>query len=336
MDLAVIVNCAAIAALVSGALAFALRPILARYAMAEPNARSSHRVPTPQGGGIAVIAATILSCSAVALTAPGLISDPWRLATIFASVVGLSLVGATDDFHPLEAIPRLLFQAIAAIVVLSMLPPDFQIFHQLPIWIERPLLLVSIMWFVNLSNFMDGIDWMTVAEVTPITAALTLFGFLGAIPQDATVVAVALFGAMVGFAPFNKPVARLYLGDVGSLPIGLLLSWLLILLAGNGYFAAAILLPLYYISDSTITLLRRLINSEQITQAHRSHFYQRAFDGGRSVYQIVGRVVCVNLVLVALAASTIFYPGFMAQISALLAGAIVVGFFLFDLGSVRR
>ena len=93
-------------------------------------------------------------------------------------------------------------------------------------------------------------------------------------------VAVALCGAMLGFAPFNKPVAKIFLGDVGSLPIGLLLFWLLLLLAGSGHLAAAMLLPLYYLADTTITLLRRLIAGEPVTQAHRKHFYQRALDGG--------------------------------------------------------
>ena len=107
-----------------------------------------------------------------------------------------------------------------------------------------------------------------------------MFGLAGALPRDATVVAIALFGAMIGFAPFNRPVARLFLGDVGSLPIGLILGWLLLLLAAHGHLAAALLLPLYYLADATITLLRRLIKGDLPTQAHRDHFYQRAIDDG--------------------------------------------------------
>src|SRR6202008_3584883 len=116
----------------------------------------------------------------------------------------------------------------------------------IPWWPERIVLVVALVWFVNLVNFMDGIDWMTVAEVVPIAAALAVFGFVGALPTDATIVSLALCGAMIGFAPFNKPVARLFLGDVGSLPIGLLLAWLLIMLAVRGHFLAPPLLPLYY------------------------------------------------------------------------------------------
>ena len=88
---------------------------------------------------------------------------------------------------------------------------------------------------------------------------------------------------MIGFAYFNRPVARLFLGDVGSLPIGLLLGWLLLLLAANGHLAAALLMPLYYLADATITLLRRLFRGEPVWHAHRTHFYQLATDRGFTV-----------------------------------------------------
>jgi UDP-N-acetylmuramyl pentapeptide phosphotransferase/UDP-N-acetylglucosamine-1-phosphate transferase len=155
-----------------------------------------------------------------------------------------------------------------------------------------------------------------------------LFGLIGALPHDATFVALALCGAVIGFAPFNRPVARLFLGDVGSLPIGLLLAWLLVLLAGSGHLAAALLLPLYYLADATVTLLRRLSNGEQVMQAHRSHFYQRATDHGFSVQAIVGRVFAVNLGLVALAAMTVLNPAIWMQVLALAAGCALVAWLM--------
>jgi UDP-N-acetylmuramyl pentapeptide phosphotransferase/UDP-N-acetylglucosamine-1-phosphate transferase len=85
------------------------------------------------------------------------------------------------------------------------------------------LLLVGALWFVNLVNFMDGLDWMTVVEVVPITAALSALGLLGILPFQNTIISLALCGATIAFAFFNRPVAKLFLGDVGSLPIGLLL-----------------------------------------------------------------------------------------------------------------
>jgi len=76
--------------------------------------------------------------------------------------------------------------------------------------------LLAGLWFVNLVNFMDGLDWMTVAEVVPITCQMIVFGSLGEFPASSTIVAAALCGAMVGFAPFNRPVAKVFLGDVGA------------------------------------------------------------------------------------------------------------------------
>jgi UDP-N-acetylmuramyl pentapeptide phosphotransferase/UDP-N-acetylglucosamine-1-phosphate transferase len=137
-----------------------------------------------------------------------------------------------------------------------------------------------------------------------------------------------LLGATLGFAPFNKPAARLFLGDVGSLPIGLLVGWLLLHVAAKGYVAAAILLPLYYLADATITLGRRLVAGEPVWRAHRTHFYQRATDNGFSVPEIIARVAAVNLALVVLAMTTVVVPGLAATSLALVAGAAIVGWLL--------
>jgi UDP-N-acetylmuramyl pentapeptide phosphotransferase/UDP-N-acetylglucosamine-1-phosphate transferase len=115
----------------------------------------------------------------------------------------------------------------------------------------------------------------------------------------------------------------LFLGDVGSLPIGLLTGWLLLTLAGNGHAATALLLPLYYLADATITLLRRLAAGEKITQAHRAHFYQRALDGGLSASQIVARVFLLNVALAVLALATLQNPALPMQLGALAVGCVL-------------
>ena len=315
-------------ALISAGLLWALHPLLKRYALARPNARSSHRAPTPQGGGIAVVAATIVVAAGVFVLTPGGFEEPLRIAVILAGAVALAGVGAIDDIRPLGIWPRLLLQAIAVIVVLAALPAALRVVPWLPLWVERALIFVGVLWFVNLVNFMDGIDWITVAETVPLTAALVLFAAMGALPRDAGLVAVALCGAMVGFAPFNRPVARVFLGDVGSLPVGLLLAWMLVLLAGGGHLAAAALLPLYYLADATVTLLRRLANGEAVTQAHRSHFYQRATDNF-TVMQVVGQVFALNLVLAALALATLLAPSLLVHAAALLTGGVLVAALLY-------
>jgi UDP-N-acetylmuramyl pentapeptide phosphotransferase/UDP-N-acetylglucosamine-1-phosphate transferase len=315
-------------ALVSAGLLKLLTPLLSRYALARPNARSSHRKPTPQGGGIAVVAAVVVTVGAtVFLLHP--FADRPQLAFVLASALLLAAIGAIDDIKPMGVAPRLVLQAIAVIVMLAALPAALRVLPFIPWWAERVLLFAAVLWFVNLVNFMDGIDWMMVAETVPVTAALTLFAWLGALPGDAALAALALCGAMVGFAPFNKPVARVFLGDVGSLPIGLVLAWLLILLAGHGHIAAALLLPLYYLADATITLLRRLLKGERVTQAHRSHFYQRALEHKFNVMQVVTRVFVLNIALAVLALATLLTPSFLAHAAALVAGCVLVGGLLY-------
>jgi len=287
------------AALLSAGTTRAILPWLLQHALAKPNARSSHRVPTPQGGGIAVIAATLAvagTIAAWAATVPLNIPIALSAATLFIAIVGFA-----DDIKSIPVLSRLLLQALAVGAILFTASSDLRIVPACPLWIERGLLLLAGLWFVNLVNFMDGLDWMTVAEVVPITGAMIAVGSLGEFPVSATIVAAALCGAMLGFAPFNRPVARIFLGDVGSLPIGLLLGWCLLQLAWSQHIAAALLLPLYYLADATVTLLRRLVRREPFWAAHRSHFYQRATDNGFTVLRVVSEVFALNVGLAVLA-----------------------------------
>jgi UDP-N-acetylmuramyl pentapeptide phosphotransferase/UDP-N-acetylglucosamine-1-phosphate transferase len=286
----------AAAALLSAAIIPPIRPLLQRYALARPNARSSHKIPTPQGAGIAVIAATLAaggSCAVFLGLAVPLI--------LFGAAIFIALVGMADDINSIPVLPRLLLQAAAVGIVLYATPADLRIVPSCPLWIERAVLLLGCLWFVNLVNFMDGLDLITVAEVVPITAAMVLLGWSGAYPPVAALVAAALCGAMLGFAPFNRPVARVFLGDVGSLPIGLLLGWCLMQLAWHQQLTAALLLPLYYLADATITLFRRIARREPFWAAHRSHYYQRATDNGFAVSRVVAEVFGLNVFLALLA-----------------------------------
>jgi len=326
-----------VAAALSAGLILALRPYLARYALARPNARSSHKLPTPQGGGIAVAAATLASVwLGVVLSAPGFQGDVGQLLALSLAALLLALVGAIDDVRGLGPGPRLLMQILAVGVVIAALPAEFSIVPQLPWPVERALLLLGGVWFVNLVNFMDGIDWMTVAEAVPVTAGTVVLGAIGTAPEQAVLVALALLGAIIGFAPFNRPVARLFLGDVGSLPVGLLLGWIMLLLAGRGHLAAALLLPLYYLADATLTLGRRIAHGEAVWQAHRTHFYQRATDGGFSVQEIVVRVFVLNVALAALALVSAIEPDPRVDLATLALGSALVAWLLLTFARGKR
>lgn len=314
---------AVLAALISACITWLSMPLLQRYALARPNARSSHRIPTPQGAGIAVIAATLLVAAPWAAWASGAIPLP-----LIGSALVIALVGLVDDIRPLPVLVRLVLQAAAVAAVVFTAPESARIVPALPLALERGLILLAGIWFVNLVNFMDGLDLMTAAEVVPVTAALGVLGWLGELSPSAGLLATALCGAMLGFAPFNRPRALVFLGDVGSLPIGLLLGWCLLELAWHGHPAAALLLPAYYLADSTITLCRRIIRREPFWSAHRTHFYQRATDNGFAVPRVIGDVFILNLVLALLAIVTVRAGSTTITILALLAGAVAVAFVL--------
>jgi UDP-N-acetylmuramyl pentapeptide phosphotransferase/UDP-N-acetylglucosamine-1-phosphate transferase len=319
-----------LAAALSACIIRPIKPLLQRYALARPNARSSHRIPTPQGAGIAVIAATLL-VTAIAAAMMGLTLP---IALLGATVL-IAVVGMIDDIKSIPVLPRLLLQAAAVGVAIYSAPDDLRLAPMWPLWAERALILLAGLWFVNLVNFMDGLDLMTVAEVVPVTAGLILLAWLGVLGALPALVAAALCGAMLGFAPYNRPVAKMFLGDVGSLPIGLLLGWCLLQLAWQQHLIAALLLPLYYLADATVTLIRRIARHEPFWVAHRTHLYQRATDNGFTVAQVVAEVFALNFALAALAIVAATGSAIMGVLSFLL-GALAVALVLFHFARKRQ
>ena len=318
--------------LVASALAVAIiqtsMPVLQRYALARPNARSSHQIPTPQGGGIAVVVGTLVTAHVSGVIAEAYPGAAAALSLATGTLL-LAIIGAWDDIYPLSALPRLALQAVCVAVLLAYAPVEGSLFPgHWPSVLSFAIALIAGIWFVNLVNFMDGLDWILVAEMVPVTAALAIFGWFGFLDPFATLVAASLCGALCGFALFNKPVAKLFLGDVGSLPIGLMVAWLLYILATNGHVVAAVLLPLYFCADATITLLRRAARRERLLDAHRSHFYQRATDHGFTAMAVAGHVVTVNLGLIVLASLTIIMPHPGIQLAALGVGCLLVSLLL--------
>ncbi len=323
------------AAVLSAGLIVLLKPVLVRYLLAHPNARSSHARATPQGAGIAVVLAVLIVAAA-----GWLLWRPWEggaaLGPVLAGAFGLTVLGLADDARALPVSWRLIGQALAAIAMVFSLPEGLRLFPSLlPLPVERVLLVIGTVWFVNAVNFLDGLDWITAAQVVPMTLGVAGLAALGTVPASVGFLALTLLGAMIGFAIFNKHPAQVFLGDAGSLPIGLLLAFLLITVAGTD-LAAALLLALYTIADSTITLLRRAYNREHIFSAHRSHFYQRATINGLSAPQVTGRIFVLGLVLASLAIAAVVTKLAMADVLLLGLGAIATGYVLYLLARGAR
>ncbi len=327
--IAVLLLLAAFCAAASYVLIRLMLPLFRRYTMARPNARSSHRVPTPQGGGAAVLIATLIGLllAAKALPNSGLQTGP-RVALGLGAVL-LAVIGAIDDLRPLPVAPRLMVQVLAA--AMGVLPAWAHVVTPLlglPAWMVLGPAMIGLIWFINLSNFMDGIDGITVAEFVPITLALCVLTEFGIATLPSGLIAAALGGALIGFVPFNRHIAKLFLGDVGSLAIGFVMGALLLELALLGHLVSALILPLYYLADATLTLLRRLINGERITEAHRSHFYQRATDLGWRVPEITNSILFVNIGLGFLAIAAARYSSLAIQVGTLAAAVALTAWLL--------
>ena len=168
------------------------------------------------------------------------------------------LSAAWTTFIRSRSLPRLLLQAVAVAIVMVALPDELRVAPFLPVWIERALLGFALLWFVNLTNFMDGIDWMTVAEVVPVSA-----GLVAARPDGRAAARrrrSRRWRCAARCSASRRSTARwrgCFSATSAACRSGCCSAGCLIVLAGSGHVAAALLLPLYYLADATVTLLRR-------------------------------------------------------------------------------
>jgi len=275
----------------------ALVPLLRRASVLDrPNERSSHAIPTPRGGGIAVVAASLAAW--LVLIAAGM--APLSLLAVTAGAAMLALISWLDDLRGLS--PAVRFGAQCAAVALGAVAlPQGAVFQGwLPAGLDMTAAALLWVWFVNLYNFMDGIDGIAGSETAAIGIGLALFAIAG-IGNDPALAAPAavIAAAAIGFLVWNWAPARIFLGDVGSVPLGYLLGFLLLAAASRGYWKLALILPLYFLADATITLLRRLLRGERVWLPHREHFYQQAVRRGLGHAAVVRRVIAADAILIA-------------------------------------
>jgi UDP-N-acetylmuramyl pentapeptide phosphotransferase/UDP-N-acetylglucosamine-1-phosphate transferase len=248
----------------AGVLWLLLRFYAARLPLDHPNARSLHDKPIPRIGGIGVLAGV----AAVMALGAAPFAPPFAIALILA---GVSLI---DDLHRLPPAARLAAHLGAAAVTVWYLLSPMNV-------IELALLALAIAWLTNLYNFMDGSDGLA--------AGMTIIGFgtyaLAAWLSGDVELALfcsALAGAALGFLAFNFHPARVFLGDVGSIPLGFLAGALGITGWRNDlwplWFPLLVFAP--FIGDATLTLIKRAMRRERVWEAHREHYYQRLVQMG--------------------------------------------------------
>lgn len=285
------------------AVSWVLTLVLRRYALAKslmdiPNERSSHSVPTPRGGGVAIVISFLLALPV--LVGLDLLS-PEVLYGLFGSGLLIAIIGFADDHGHIAARWRLLGHFFAAAWVLFWLrglsPIElFDITVDLG-WFGNVLALVYLVWMLNLYNFMDGIDGLASAEAISVCLGMCLvYWFSG--NSDLSWVPLILAAAVAGFMWWNFPPARIFMGDAGSGFLGMVLGGLALWAAWSRpelIWSWLILLGVFIV-DSTWTLIRRLLQGQKIYQAHRSHAYQHASRAFSSHKVVTTSVIVLNLV----------------------------------------
>jgi UDP-N-acetylmuramyl pentapeptide phosphotransferase/UDP-N-acetylglucosamine-1-phosphate transferase len=310
----------AAAAIVTLLACYPLRSASLRLRLLDkPGERSSHSVPTPRTGGLAIIVgamAGILLCSSA--------SVPFLLAVGLGMLV--AIISLLDDVITIPSLPRLAVHLLVAggtIWLVNLAPHDLGLPYMhldMPWWLGIALATLFTVGYINFFNFMDGINGIAACQA--IIGGLTLAVLLalsGA--ANSIVAAAAIAGAAMGFLPHNFPKARMFMGDVGSTTLGFVLAMLT--LVGGAKLDkpwVAFMMPLgVFIYDAGFTLIKRISRRENFLKPHREHHYQLLIRCGWSHARVTG----IQAGLMAVwSAGSIFYIQYDSQALRL---AIIVG-----------
>ena len=258
-----------------------------------PNERSSHSIPTPRGGGLAIVITWFGGL--IYLYIDGLIEQNLFFALL--SGIALAIVSLLDDILDLKPVIRLIAQGISAAAALIFLG-GFQNFiychNPLLFWIINLGIFMSIIWFINLFNFLDGID--AYASQETILVAIGLLIFTG----NSTL--ALLIASVSGFLLWNWPKAKIFMGDVGSTQLGYILIVLGIYFHNKVELNIInwLILTSVFWFDASFTLFRRWKNNEKLSQAHKKHAYQRLVQGGYSHLKVNIYVIVFNIFLLSI------------------------------------
>ena len=307
---------------------------LRRYALKRrlldiPNQRSSHSVPVPRGGGLAVVLAFVAGALALAWQQGVPLSS---LAALLLPCLLVAAVGWLDDHWSLSAAGRLPVHLLAAGLALYLLPGmlgPLLIFGQvIPAALSYSVLLLGLVWVVNLNNFMDGIDGLASLEAISVAAGAAAILWLNGGDGFSLILLLLLAVAVAGFLAWNWPPARIFMGDAGSGFLGMAIGCFALATSVRGGITLWSWLILYgvFVVDATWTLLRRVVRGERFYEAHRSHAYQILARRWRSHLKVTLLVLSINICwLFPLAVVSSRCPGWAVACTVLAAAPLVLG-----------
>lgn len=305
-------TCAAASFLLATFLAGRIRRYAIDHAILDiPNQRSSHTEPTPRGGGLAIALTAVLGMLLVDASPLG--SDS---ASVLAIAAGGSLVAAIgwfDDVRGVTPLVRIAVHLIAAVVAVYGMGGFDRVqlgTSTVDLAFAGPVVaILAIVWSTNLFNFMDGIDGLAAAEAISVSTAGGIL-LLATGSMELGIISLIVAGAAAGFMLWNWPPARLFMGDAGSGFLGFALGCLAVESEKATRVQALVWMVLMgvFITDATVTLVRRMMRGEALYKAHRSHAYQRLVAAGWTHRRVTSTVAAFNIWLAIVCALIVAYP----------------------------
>ncbi len=294
-------------------------PFLKKKSLVDhPSSRGNHEKSVPKGGGIILIPAIIFSISLYFLI-ENTINTKWIVFLL--SIFFLFVVSLIDDIKNLPAILRLTVHSLCVIVSVYYMKQDITYFlnntetiiklnlnNSLLFYLLASFVILSWLWLINLFNFMDGMDGLTALQMIFLALTINIISLVNYFENDFQFISLVIFSAFLAFFRHNKPSAKIFLGDSGSIPCGYIAGFVLIesFLKQDPFFSILIIL-MYFILDSTITLIIRSIRKDNLFTAHSDHFYQRMMRKGYSHGYVLKKILFLLIFLILLSIISLKY-----------------------------
>jgi len=271
---------------------------LMRGVLDVPNSRSSHASPTPRGGGLAIVVTVLLAIAVMYLR--GAVPSGVAAALLVGGPI-VALTGFIDDLRSVSATARLAVQFTAfswCVWSLGSMPPINIGIAVVNLGIAGSIAaVIFLVWFLNLYNFMDGIDGIASVEAISVMTFATLLVYWQDGEPSTVFLLLVVAASVAGFLIWNWPPARIFMGDAGSGFLGYCvgtIAWATIVTNRFTIWVWLILLGAFIV-DATVTLLRRWLRGARLSEAHRSHAYQRLSRRYGSHLKVTLGVLCVNV-----------------------------------------
>lgn len=296
----------------------------------KPSKRRAHSKITPRGGGVAIVISFALCFLIFDYCTHGSFMCSAYLLLPLCLVAAISLL---DDIGYVPIIYRLCAHFIAsALVVYFFLWPRTLLHNELPIHLDFAISFIGLATFLNIYNFLDGIDGITASESIHLSITILILCLLryDVIAHVDLVIGISTLvcASSIAFIYYNWHPAKVFLGDVGSISLGLLLGLALLLVASSGsrLFVACFIACLYYIADGGLTILIRLMNGEKIWLPHLKHFFQKAVRKGMSHQEVATKIAVCNFSLMCLSINSLYFPALSIIIAILIIVMILIHF----------